>query len=81
MTTFLRTLIVEDLPNDAELMVLRLLKGGYQLDWQRVQTEPDYLAALDTNPDLILRTGPCRSSAACAPYSSCERGDWKRRLS
>ena len=54
MTTPLRVLIVEDSPDDAESIVLRLEKEGFQLDWQRVQTESDYLAALETPPDLIL---------------------------
>lgn len=54
MTTPLRVLIVEDTPDDAELMALRLKEEGFQPDWQRVQTEPDYLAALEPPPDLIL---------------------------
>src|SRR5271157_6261453 len=35
-------------------MVLRLTDFGYRLDWQCVQTEPDFIAALDSNPELIL---------------------------
>jgi PAS domain S-box-containing protein/putative nucleotidyltransferase with HDIG domain len=54
MPTPLRLLIVEDLPADAELLVLHLEGEGFQLEWQRVQTEADYLTALETNPDLIL---------------------------
>jgi len=54
MTTPLRVLIVEDAPDDAELMVLRLVEEGFEPDWQRVQSEKDFLAALETNPDLIL---------------------------
>jgi len=54
MTTPLRVLIVEDTPADAELMVLRLVAEGFQPDWQRVQTEPDYMTGLATPPDLIL---------------------------
>jgi DNA-binding response OmpR family regulator len=54
MSIPLRVLIVEDSSADAELMVLHLTKEGFQPDWQRVETEPDYLAALGTNPDLIL---------------------------
>ena len=50
----LHVLIVEDQPADAELIVLRLVKEGFQLDWQRVQTEADYLSALANHPDLIL---------------------------
>jgi two-component system cell cycle sensor histidine kinase/response regulator CckA len=54
MTTPLRVLIVEDSPDDAELMALHLAEEGFQPDWRRVQTEPDYRAALEAPPDLIL---------------------------
>jgi CheY-like chemotaxis protein len=54
MTKSLRVLIVEDTPDDAELMILRLVEEGFQPDCWRVQTEADYLTALDTPPDLIL---------------------------
>ncbi|MBU2569287.1 MAG: EAL domain-containing protein [Gammaproteobacteria bacterium] len=50
----LRILIVEDVPVDAELMVLQLKNDGLSFDWQRVQNEQDFLQALDTRPDLIL---------------------------
>ncbi len=54
MTTPLRVLIVEDKPADAELIVLRLAKEGFKLDWKRVQTEADFIASLETNWDLVL---------------------------
>ena len=50
----LRALIVEDTPDDAELMALRLAEDGFHPEWQRVDNEPDYLAALEKKPDLIL---------------------------
>jgi DNA-binding response OmpR family regulator len=50
----LRVLIIEDTPSDADLLVLRLTKEDYQLDWQCVESEADFLAALDTPFDLIL---------------------------
>lgn len=50
----LRILIVEDVPVDAELMVLQLKDDGLNFEWQRVQNEQDFLQALDTRPDLIL---------------------------
>ncbi|WP_242482186.1 putative bifunctional diguanylate cyclase/phosphodiesterase [Thiocystis violacea] len=50
----MKLLIVEDLPHDAELMALRLADEGFVLDWQRVQTEADYIAALEKGPDVIL---------------------------
>jgi PAS domain S-box-containing protein len=54
MTIQLRTLIVEDNIDDAELLVLQLAASGLQLDWTCVDTEESYLAALDPLPDLIL---------------------------
>jgi PAS domain S-box-containing protein len=50
----LRVLIVEDSPDDAEMMVLHLKDEGFQPEWQCVQTEVDYLSVLETNPELIL---------------------------
>ncbi|MBS4099539.1 MAG: PAS domain S-box protein [Sulfuricella sp.] len=50
----LHVLVVEDVPSDAELVVLQLVEKGLRLDWQRVQSEADYLAALDSLPELIL---------------------------
>ncbi len=54
MTEPLRLIIVEDATSDAELMVLYLTQDGFKLDWRQVQTEPDYLDALETVPDIIL---------------------------
>lgn len=54
MNQLLRLLIVEDIPDDAELMVMRLEEEGFEVQWQRVQTEEDYLAALKEEPDCIL---------------------------
>ncbi len=50
----LQVLIVEDQPDDAELMVMRLEEEGFNPKWKRVQTEQDYLKALEEQPDLIL---------------------------
>jgi len=50
----LRLLIVEDMPDDAELMVMRLEAEGFNPDWQRVQTEEAFLKALEDKPDFIL---------------------------
>ena len=54
MNTPLNLLIVEDSPNDAELLLCELRRAGFEPQWQRVETEPDYLAALKKSPDLIL---------------------------
>jgi len=54
MAAKMGVLIVEDHLEDAELMVRHLRKEGFAIDWQRVETESDYLEALEAEPDLIL---------------------------
>lgn len=54
MSEILRVLILEDSPDDAELLVNRLRQAGYALRWNRVETESDYLAHLDPALDVIL---------------------------
>ncbi len=50
----LHVLILEDNPSDAELTVRELSRAGFIPDWKRVETESDFLAALDAPLDLIL---------------------------
>ena len=50
----LRVVIVEDYHDDAELMALRLEEEGFNPDWQRVETEEEFLKALEEKPDFIL---------------------------
>lgn len=50
----LNVLMVEDRQEDAELNALHLKKAGYQIDYRRVETERDFLNALENPPDLIL---------------------------
>ncbi|MDZ4402454.1 PAS domain S-box protein [Prosthecobacter sp.] len=50
----LRVLIVEDNPNDAELVLRDLRRAGFDPDWQRVETEHDYLDRLKPDLDIIL---------------------------
>jgi PAS domain S-box-containing protein len=54
MPTAIRVLILEDRPEDAELMVEELRRGGFDPLWQRVETEADYLAGLASGPSVIL---------------------------
>ena len=54
MTGPVRVLIVEDRHSDAELMILRLEDEGFIPEAVRVETGPDYLAALDSSWDVIL---------------------------
>ena len=50
----IRLLIVEDNPNDAELMLRELRHAGLEPDWKRVEMEADFVAHLTQKPDLIL---------------------------
>ena len=51
----LRILILEDVPNDAELMELELREAGIAFSSKRVETQKAFLKALkDFLPDLIL---------------------------
>jgi PAS domain S-box-containing protein len=54
MTRPLNILIVEDNAVDAELALNALRDHGYEVQWQRVETEAAFLAALANSPDLIL---------------------------
>ena len=50
----LRVLILEDRPADAELMVAELRRHGFDTQWTRVDTEEDFVAALDEGLDVVL---------------------------
>jgi PAS domain S-box-containing protein/putative nucleotidyltransferase with HDIG domain len=50
----LKLLILEDRPADAELLLFELQDAGYAADWKRVDSETDYIDALESNPDVIL---------------------------
>jgi two-component system sensor histidine kinase UhpB len=50
----LRVLILEDNATDAELMAEELRRGGFDPDWQRVETEEGYLARLADGLSVIL---------------------------
>lgn len=52
--TLIKTLILEDNPDDAELLVLELEEAGYEVDWQRVYSEHDFLMHLSPDLDIIL---------------------------
>src|SRR4051812_5909168 len=53
----LRVLILEDRPADAKLLVHELQRAGFAPDWQRVDTQEDYLASLRPELDVILADG------------------------
>ena len=50
----LRVLVIEDEPTHAELVVRELRRAGFTPDWQRVETEQDYLVRLGSSLDLII---------------------------
>lgn len=50
----LRVLILEDRPSDAELVLHELRRAGFEPEWERVDTEADYLDRLDPALDLVL---------------------------
>jgi PAS domain S-box-containing protein len=52
--THLNVLILEDNPDDAELLIHELQLANFDPDWKLVATERDYLAHLDPTLNLIL---------------------------
>lgn len=50
----IKILLLEDNPNDAELLLYELRRGGFEPSWQRVDTEADFDAALQDSFELIL---------------------------
>ncbi|HSF67710.1 MAG TPA: GGDEF domain-containing response regulator [Nitrospiraceae bacterium] len=54
MPTSLNLLLLEDSPKDAELILDLLKEAGFDLSPRRVDSQADYLRALDQRPDFIL---------------------------
>ncbi|HEV2692924.1 MAG TPA: response regulator [Verrucomicrobiae bacterium] len=54
MKQALQLLIVEDNPNDAELVLAELRRAGFNPQWTRVDTEPEFLAELKKSPEIVL---------------------------
>ncbi len=70
----LHVLFVEDNPVDTELAVRELQKSGFDMKWQRVDTQPDFM---NRRPKilrtLLFQTMPCRNSVRVRRYSVCEK--------
>ena len=54
MSQSIRVLIAEDNHNDAELVLRSLRQAGFEPDWNRVETEQDFLDHLMPDLDIIL---------------------------
>ena len=54
MPTPLRLLSLEDNESDLQLILLELQEAGFEPQWERVQTERDFVERLDQNLDIIL---------------------------
>src|ERR1041384_4227916 len=54
MPTSLHVLILEDRSADVELILHELRRAGFEPTWQHADNEADYVALLDSAPDLIL---------------------------
>ncbi|NEP00214.1 MAG: PAS domain S-box protein [Symploca sp. SIO2E9] len=54
MSIPLRVLVLEDSPDDTELMLEELIQAEFAPTWQRVETESEYLAQLSQDIDVIL---------------------------
>jgi PAS domain S-box-containing protein len=50
----IRVLLVEDNPNDAELVLRELRRAGFEPHWSRVDTEEAFLSNLNRELDIIL---------------------------
>lgn len=53
-TNPLRVLVLEDRPVDAELILHELKRSGYNYVSKRVDTQADYIQAIEEIPDIIL---------------------------
>jgi len=54
MATAINILLVEDSPDDADLVLRELRRAGFDPKWKRVETETDFLAEIKNSPDIIL---------------------------
>ena len=52
--TSLRLLVLEDVPDDAELVIRQVQAAGFDPTWRRVDTEADFVDALTEDLELIL---------------------------
>ncbi len=78
----LRILIVEDVPEDAELIQRELRVAGLVFEAARVDEEAQLLAALDTfRPDIVLSDYRLPGSTGWPPRAWSRRGFPRSRSS
>lgn len=54
MSSNVRVLILEDRPEDAELMIFELRRRQFDPEWRRADTESEFRVQLEWPPDVIL---------------------------
>src|SRR4051794_1755944 len=54
MSLPLRSLLLEDRVSDAKLVANELREAGFELEWKRIETEPDFRAEITAGWDIIL---------------------------
>jgi DNA-binding NtrC family response regulator len=54
MKTTIRVLLLEDNHDDAELLVVELTLSGFEVEWDRVETEAAFIENLSPDLDIIL---------------------------
>jgi PAS domain S-box-containing protein len=54
VSTPLSVLLLEDNPDDAELLVLELRRAGFAPSWRRVDSRADFVDALGARPEIVL---------------------------
>ena len=76
MTRRLKALIVEDSEDDAQLMLRDLARQGYEVEWKRVETDPDMRAALaDRSWEVVLSDFRMPTFSAPAALELCREFD------
>jgi hypothetical protein len=73
MATPLHVLVLEDRPTDAELVLRELRRVGFDPDWQRVETEQNYVIHLDPALDLIFGFTVLKVPSCAFPFKSAAR--------